>query len=202
MAVTVIAGLGNPGLEYRDTRHNVGFQVVDQLAADCRGEWKLQKKLHAQTAKVNFAGESIVLVKPETYMNESGVAVGAMMRYLKAPVDSVVVIYDEINLDLGRCKVSIRGSNGGHNGVASLLQHLGNGFVRYRIGIGSNPHKGKLTNWVLGKFNSEEKTLIESRIPEYINGLRLLVEQGTTVAMNQINTRIPTQSNNEPDSNE
>ncbi|WP_309397617.1 aminoacyl-tRNA hydrolase [Cerasicoccus maritimus] len=201
MAVTVIAGLGNPGTEYRGTRHNVGFQVVDCLAEKCGGEWKMQKKLQAQTAKINFAGDSILLVKPETFMNNSGVAVGAAMRYLKAPVDSVVVIYDEINLDLGRCKVSVKGSNGGHNGVASLLQHLGNGFVRYRIGIGGNPHKGQLTNWVLGKFTSEENNVIQSRIPDYLNGLKMLVEQGTTVAMNRINTRIPPTPKNESDSN-
>ncbi|WP_309386374.1 aminoacyl-tRNA hydrolase [Cerasicoccus frondis] len=202
MAVTVIAGLGNPGSEYRDTRHNVGFRVVDSLAEICRGEWKAQKKLRSQVTKVSFAGESIMLVKPDTYMNESGVAVGAVMRYLKAPVESVVVIYDEINLELGRCKISVSGSNGGHNGVASLLQHLGNGFVRYRIGIGGNPHKGQLTNWVLGKFTSDENSFIKSRVPDYIDGLRILAEQGTTVAMNRINTRIPPPSNHESDRND
>lgn len=202
MAVSVIAGLGNPGPEYRDTRHNVGFRVVDQLAAECRVEFKPQKKLYAQTAKANFAGHGVLLVKPETYMNDSGVALGAVMRYLKVPVESIVVIYDEINLEPGRCKISVRGSAGGHNGVSSLLQHLGNGFVRYRIGIGGNPHRGQLTNWVLGKFNTEEKAIIESRIPEYINGLKLLCGQGTTIAMNRINTRIPPPENHEPDSDQ
>jgi len=202
MAVSVIAGLGNPGPEYRDTRHNVGFQVVDRLAADSGVEWKLQKKLRALTAKIQFGGQAVTLVKPETYMNDSGVAVGAVMRYLKAPVESIVVIYDEINLELARCKISVRGSAGGHNGVASLLQHLGNGFVRYRIGIGGNPHGGQLTNWVLGKFTTDEKQLIQSHIPEYIGGLKLLAEQGATVAMNRINTRIPPPQKNEPDSDQ
>lgn len=202
MAVSVIAGLGNPGPEYRDTRHNIGFQIVDQLAAECGAEFKPQKKLNALTAKANFAGQTLTLVKPETYMNESGVALGAVMRYLKVPVDTIVVIYDEINLELGRCKISVRGSAGGHNGVSSLLQHLGNGFVRYRIGIGGNPHRGQLTNWVLGKFSTDEKQIIESRIPDYINGLKLLCGQGTTIAMNQINTRIPPPENHESDSDQ
>ncbi|GHB99143.1 aminoacyl-tRNA hydrolase [Cerasicoccus arenae] len=201
MAVSVIAGLGNPGLEYRDTRHNVGFQVVDQLAVACRAEWKLQKRLQAKMAKVTIAGQSIILVKPETYMNESGVALGAVMRYLKVPVETIVVIYDEINLELGRCKITINGSAGGHNGVASLLKHMGSGFVRYRIGIGGNPHRGDLINWVLGKFTNEENIHIQSQFPEYIDGLRLLAEQGTTIAMNRINTRISPPSNHEPDSN-
>lgn len=200
MAVSVIAGLGNPGPEYSDTRHNVGFQVVDQLAVKCGAEWKLQKKLRAQTAKVDFAGQSIWLVKPDTYMNDSGAAIGAVMRYQKVPVESILVIYDEINLELGRLKLSVRGSAGGHNGVSSCLQHLGDGFVRYRIGIGQNPRRGELTNWVLGKFTTEESTLITSRISEFLDGLELVVRQGTTTAMNRINTRIPPPEKHEPDS--
>ncbi|MEO0793930.1 MAG: aminoacyl-tRNA hydrolase [Verrucomicrobiota bacterium] len=200
MGVSVIAGLGNPGSEYRNTRHNVGYQVVDQLAQECQAEWKPQKRLKALVAKVNFAGQPLLLVKSETYMNDSGTALGAVMRFHKFPVDSLVAIYDEINLDLGRSKISVRGSAGGHNGVSSILQHVGNGFVRYRIGIGGKPNPGTdLAKWVLGKLNETEQQLITSRMPDYISGLRLLVREGTVSAMNKINTRIPPQKN-EPNS--
>jgi len=198
MAVSVIAGLGNPGPEYRQTRHNVGFQVIDALGEACKADWKSQKKQKALVAKVTFAGRAILLVKPETYMNDSGVALGAVMRYHKLAPESIAAIFDEINLEVGRCKISVRGGPGGHNGVASLLQHVGPGFIRFRVGVGGKPNRTTdLKNWVLGKFNDDEQQLIQSRTPEYLEGLRILVQLGPTAAMNRLNTRIPN-PNHEP----
>jgi len=201
MAVSIIAGLGNPGAEYRWTRHNVGFMVVTALGDACRAQWKRQKHSKALVANVSFADQKLLLVKPETFMNESGVALGALMRYHKQTPESIVAIYDEINLSLGQCKLSVRGSAGGHNGVASLLQHLGPGFIRFRIGIGGKPSRNSdLKNWVLGKFTEDEQTEIQSRMTGYWKGLEWLVRLGPETAMNRINTRIPN-SNNESNSN-
>lgn len=190
MSIAVIVGLGNPGPEYVGTRHNIGFAVVDALAAQLGASWKLDKKFHAETVKVSLTGQPVVLMKPQTYVNDSGRAVGAWLRFHRKPTAAATVIYDEINLDLGRLKLSISGSAGGHNGISSLLSEAGEGFVRYRIGIGSKGHpEMDLKDWVLGKFTAEEKGVIETQMPNYLSGLNLLHKQGIETAMNQLNTR-------------
>jgi len=136
MSIAVIAGLGNPGAEYVGTRHNVGFDVIDALAAECGVSWKLEKKFSAETARITLAGQSVVLMKPQTYVNDSGRALGAWLRFFRKPASQAAVVYDEINLDLGRLKLSTRGSAGGHNGIASLLSEAGDGFVVTSSGAG------------------------------------------------------------------
>lgn len=201
MAVSVIAGLGNPGAQYQGTRHNVGLWLVEHLATSLSADWKTQKRLQADLAKVVLDGHEVLLVRPHTYMNDSGLALGAVLRYHKLPATALAVVYDEINLPLGRCKVTVRGSAGGHNGIVSVLQHAGEGFVRFRIGIGGKPHRdADLKNWVLGKFTSDEKQVLESCRNDTLDGLRLLVREGATVAMNRINTRITT--TDEPNRNQ
>lgn len=202
MAVSVIAGLGNPGLEYRDTRHNVGLMAVERLATSLGADWKTQKRLRADLAKVRLGGHEVWLVRSHTYMNESGESVGAVLRYHKIPASDLAAVYDEINLEPGRCKITVRGSAGGHNGVASLLQHVGPDFVRVRVGVGGKPRKETdLKNWVLGKFSPEEKKLIESRLDLLLVGLETLVREGAPAAMKQINTR-STYNNHEPNRDE
>ncbi|QYY35256.1 aminoacyl-tRNA hydrolase [Ruficoccus sp. ZRK36] len=195
MSIAVIAGLGNPGTEYNGTRHNIGFAVVDALATEQGAVWKKEKKFQAETAKVSLAGEPVVLMKPLTYVNESGRALGAWLRFHRLTPSAAAVIYDEINLDLGRLKLSVNGSAGGHNGIASLLRDAGAGFLRYRIGIGSKTHPAMdLKDWVLGRFTEAENAVLTTRMPDYTKGLHLLLSRGVDAAMNQLNTRSHSES--------
>ncbi len=192
MPVTLLAGLGNPGAKYTGTRHNLGFAVVDALAAAEGLSWKHETRFEADVARWNVRpGETRWLVKPTTFMNESGRALRRLLDFHKLPVDALAVAYDEINIDLGRVKLSVSGSAGGHNGIASLLEHLGNGFVRYRLGIGSSdrPPGMDLADYVLGKFSPSEKQLIDQHLPFFVEGARLLFTSSPADAMNRLNRR-------------
>ena len=191
MSITLIAGLGNPGREYEATRHNLGWLVVEALARRERLTWKTQLKHESVVARWDFAPErTIYLAKPLTFMNDSGRAVGALARFYKIAPASVVVIYDDLTIDLGLVKVSVTGSAGGHNGVASLLEQYGDGFVRYRLGIGpKEPAQMDLKDFVLGKFSPSQNTLINQQFAHYLQGLDLLLTRGTEAAMNQLNRR-------------
>jgi len=203
MAISVIAGLGNPGAAYHHTRHNIGFQVVDVLAEHLRATWQREQRCKALVANVRIAGQPIHLLKPQTYMNASGASLAAFLRFYKLPDSALAVVYDEINLDRGRLKLSIGGSDGGHNGIADIMRRVGNEFLRYRIGLGTKTHpEMDLKDYVLGRFNAAEKAIIESQINHYIKGLELLVRQGPVLAMNHLNIRPNRKKANESDSNE
>lgn len=197
MSISLVAGLGNPGREYEDTRHNLGWVVVDALVHQLGLAWKKQAQFEAQVARWDRPGRaSCLFVKPLTFMNESGRAVGALARYHKLEPVAVAAVYDDTNIDLGRIKVTTTGSAGGHNGVASLLEHLGTGFARYRLGIGpKEPPQMDLKDFVLGKFTPAQHTLIQQTLPTYLNGLSLLLTDGPDRAMNLLNRR----ANNEPE---
>jgi PTH1 family peptidyl-tRNA hydrolase len=198
MSITLVAGLGNPGREYANTRHNLGFILLDALARKHALAWKMQPAHQAQTARWDNApggaggagGRTILLAKPQTYMNDSGAALQSLARYHKIPPSQIIVAHDDTNIDLGHIKVSLTGSAGGHNGIASILQRLGDGFIRYRLGIGPRrPPKMDLKDFVLGKFTTDQQTLLETTLPRYMDGLALLLEHGTARAMNTLNTR-------------
>ena len=194
MSITVIAGLGNPGSKYRNTRHNIGFAVVDKLALKLGGVWKHEAKFEAETAVVTYGDSKLMLVKPQTFMNASGRALGAILRYRKFAAPSLMVIYDDITLDVGRPKLSLNGSGGGHNGIADLLEQVGAGFARYRIGVGAKPHKEMdLADYVLSKFTQDEQTLLAALTPTFIEHILLVIDNGTEPAMNFINQRTATQ---------
>ncbi|AOS46386.1 Peptidyl-tRNA hydrolase [Lacunisphaera limnophila] len=197
MSVTLIAGLGNPGREYAATRHNLGFAVVDALAAAEGLKWKSDSRFESLTARWDVRpGVTRLLVKPQTFMNESGRALRALLDFHKVASDTLIVAYDDLNIDLGLVKVSVTGSAGGHNGVASLLEHLGGGFVRYRLGIGGpRPAGMDLKDYVLGKFTAEETTLIDQKTTTFVDGLRLLLTSTPAHAMNLLNRR----DHHEPD---
>lgn len=147
----LFVGLGNPGSEYARNRHNVGFLCVERIAsAHGCGPWK--KKFQALACEGEIAGERITLLKPQTYMNESGRAVGEAARFLKVPESDIVVFYDEIDLAPGKLKVKTGGGNAGHNGLRSISAHLGNDYVRVRIGVGHPRHKELVARWVLNDF--------------------------------------------------
>jgi PTH1 family peptidyl-tRNA hydrolase len=191
MSVTLIAGLGNPGREYAATRHNLGFTVVDALAAAEKLSWKHEPRFEAHLARWAVRpGVTRWLVKPQTFMNDSGRALRRLLDFHQLPVNALAVAYDDLTIDVGRVKVSVRGSAGGHNGVASLLEHTGSGFLRYRLGIGApRPAEMDLKDFVLGKFTEEETNLIQKQLTHFVAGLRLLIESGYARAMNSLNRR-------------
>ena len=191
MSVSLIAGLGNPGRDYAGTRHNLGFTVVEALAAAEGLPWKHEARFEAEVARWNVRpGVTRWLVKPQTFMNESGRALRRLLDFHHLPVDALVVAYDDLTIDAGRVKISVRGSAGGHNGVASLLAHLGSGFLRYRLGIGApRPPEMDLKDFVLGKFSPSEQTLIDQNLNSFVDGLKLLLASGPARAMNTLNRR-------------
>ncbi len=147
----LFVGLGNPGDEYARNRHNVGFMCVDRIAAAHGfGPWK--KKFQGFACEGEIAGERVLLLKPQTYMNESGRSVGEAARFLKIAEADIVVFYDEIDLAPGKLKVKTGGGNAGHNGLRSISAHLGNDYVRVRIGVGHPGNKELVARWVLNDF--------------------------------------------------
>ena len=160
----LIVGLGNPGAEYTNTRHNVGFMAIDAIAPT-DAAWKQEKK--AITAHCDIDGHKVIFVKPQTFMNNSGDAVGALVKFYKIPIENVVVIHDDMDLKFGTLREKIGGSSAGHNGVKSIDAVIGNDYKRIRIGIG-HPRDFDLSmdpaDWVLGKFNAEQLQQIKSII--------------------------------------
>lgn len=190
MAITVIAGLGNPGRKYCETRHNIGFDVVQSLASELNASFSTQAKFEADVAETRLADHKILLVKPLTFMNDSGRSISAILRYFKFEATSLLVVYDDITLDLGRVKLRVKGSAGGHNGVQDLLDSVGPGFARYRVGIGAKPHKEMdLAEYVLSTFKPTEKSILAERMSVFREHLKLIVDKGVDPAFNIINQR-------------
>lgn len=194
MSISLVVGLGNPGRDYANTRHNLGWIVIEALARKHGLSWKSSPTFEAEIARWDFApGRMLWLVKPLTFMNGSGTATAALARFYKLSAASVAVVYDDLNIDLGLVKVSITGSAGGHNGVASVLEHLGDGFARYRLGIGPKlPAQMYIKDFVLGKFTPDQLSIIDQKITHHVQGLELLLTRGSDQAMNQLNRRDPT----------
>ena len=190
MSISLVAGLGNPGRDYASTRHNLGWVVLDAFAKKLGLAWQAAPQFEAEIARWDSPGRTRWLVKPLTFMNDSGRAIGAVARYYKiAPVD-IAAVYDDLTIDLGLVKVTVTGSDGGHNGVTSLLEHLGDGFARYRLGIGpKDPPQMELTDFVLGKFTPAQHLLLTQKLDYHLQGLDLLLSRGTEAAMNQLNRR-------------
>jgi PTH1 family peptidyl-tRNA hydrolase len=191
MSISLVAGLGNPGRDYAGTRHNLGWVVVDAFARRLGLAWQAVPRFDAEVARWDLApGRTRWLVKPLTFMNDSGTALRSLASFHKVPTASILAIYDDLTIELGRVKVSVTGSAGGHNGVASLLEHLGDGFVRYRLGIGpKEPPQMDLKDFVLGKFTPDQLIFINQNLDHYLNGLALLLESGVAQAMNTLNRR-------------
>ena len=160
----LIVGLGNPGNEYKNTRHNVGFMAIDYLAPK-DANWKKEK--NALTTRAEIDGVNVILVKPQTFMNNSGDAVGPLMTFYKIPLENIVVIHDDMDLKLGNMREKVGGSSAGHNGIKSIDNAIGNEYRRIRIGIGHPRDFESVINpadWVLGKFDAEQLKQIKSVI--------------------------------------
>ncbi|MDX2158305.1 MAG: aminoacyl-tRNA hydrolase [Hyphomicrobiaceae bacterium] len=156
----LFVGLGNPGAKYARNRHNVGFMAVDRIAVAHNAEpWR--RKFQGHAAEVTIGGEKVLLLKPDTFMNESGRAVGEAARFHKVPIGDIVVLYDEIDLAPGKLKVKTGGGNAGHNGLRSISAHLDNDYVRVRIGVGHPGHKDQVANYVLNDFAKADRVWLE-----------------------------------------
>jgi len=182
----MIVGLGNPGNEYNATRHNVGFMAIDELARRWGiSSWK--KRNQALVAEYR-AAEPVVLIKPQTFMNLSGVAVGELARWYKVAPEDINVIFDDMDLPIGRLRLRMKGGSGGHRGIESLLTHLPNGnFARVRIGIDRPPTNWQVVDYVLSGFTSEEQPLLNEAIIRAGEAVECIVKQGISKAMNVYN---------------
>ena len=184
----LLVGLGNPGDKYDNTRHNVGFAAIDQLAEELLVP--VQKlKYRALTQSVELGGAKVLLMKPITYMNLSGEAVGEAARFFKIPADHVLVLSDDVSLPVGKLRIRRGGSAGGHNGLKSIIQHLGTDqFPRVKIGVGEKPHPDyDMADWVLGKFAGEDLKTITQAIERAGKAAACYIQDGPDKAMNKFN---------------
>ncbi|HID95187.1 MAG TPA: aminoacyl-tRNA hydrolase [Candidatus Latescibacteria bacterium] len=178
-----VIGLGNPGEQYRRTRHNIGSVVVERLAKCVGGKWKGGENCYLFT-RVLIEGTPVLLVKPTTFMNSSGIAVAELIRRFEVPITELVVVSDDVNLPLGKIRLRAKGSDGGHKGLASLIYHLGSEhFPRLRLGIGSPPEAVDLVDYVLSEFEGEELPKVEEMVSRAIVVIRVLVCAGIEKAM-------------------
>jgi PTH1 family peptidyl-tRNA hydrolase len=190
MFFPLVAALGNPGRDYAATRHNLGWVVLEALAAKHKLAWKTSAPFDAEVARWDVGGRTRWLLKPLTFMNDSGRSVAACARFYKIEPTDIAVVYDDLTIDLGLIKVTTTGSAGGHNGISSLLEHIESGFARYRLGVGpKQPPQMDMADFVLGKFTSEQQILVNQKLDSYIAGLELLLSRGVEPAMNQLNRR-------------
>ncbi len=194
----IIAGLGNPGKEYGNTRHNVGYDVIDALAEKYNIS-VLELKHKALLGKGNIEGQKVILMKPLTYMNLSGESLRMAMDYYKTDAEQeLIVISDDVSLPPGQLRVRKKGSAGGHNGLKNIIKMLGTeNFRRIRMGVGEKPKTYDLADWVLGHFNKEERAAIDEASEKAVQAVRLMLTEGTDAAMNVFNRKV--RADGEPD---
>ena len=184
----LVVGLGNPGEQYVYTRHNAGFLTIDELAE--RKQIPVQRLKHrALTNTVELAGVKVLLMKPVTYMNLSGEAVGEAARFYKIPPERVLVISDDVSLPLGKLRIRKSGSAGGHNGLKSIIQHLGTeAFPRLKIGVGGKPHPDyDMADWVLSRFTGEDKQVMDETVRRAADAVECFLKDGPDRAMGKFN---------------
>lgn len=187
----IIAGLGNPTQQYAGTRHNVGFDVIDRIADEYHISVETRKG-KALTGTGIISGRKVLLVKPQTYMNLSGESLRALADFYKIdPETELLVIYDDVSLDVGQLRIRKKGSAGGHNGIKSIISHLGtNVFMRIKIGVGEKPKEYDLADYVLGHFSKDDKEQMQEGYKRAIRAVELLVADETEQAMNEYNKKI------------
>lgn len=185
----LVVGLGNPGPEYARTRHNVGFLVADELCRALRADFSV-RKFGAEIAEATAGTERVWIMKPQTYMNHSGEAVGPALRWLKLGLDDLVVVHDDIELEAFRVQVKVGGGHSGNNGVKSVNAHVGGpDYPRVRVGVGRPPPPVDPADWVLGRFSKGQERELEECVAWASQAARAVVERGAVKAMNEFNRR-------------
>jgi PTH1 family peptidyl-tRNA hydrolase len=183
----LIIGLGNPGKEYRLTRHNVGFRVVDRLAREQGIQFKKRRE-GAQVGEGRVGREKVILAKPLTYMNKSGIAVEKLVKASGIPLDRLVVVHDDLDLSCGRMKIKEKGGHGGHKGVQSLIEQLGSAdFLRVKVGIGKPESPEQGADYVLSPFAGDERALVKESVGQAVEAIEAIIVSGKDQAMNMYN---------------
>ena len=182
----VVVGLGNPGAEYANTPHSVGFEVVDAIASEIGASWESRRAFSCLMAKGVFAGQQVMLVKPQTFMNLSGDSVAPVVKYHNATAADLLVVQDDIDLPVGRLRVRKGGSCGGHNGIRNIIERLGTQtFARLKVGVGKD--KSNVIGHVLGKFDPATRKVMDAVVAEAVKAVAAVLRDGPDKAMNQYN---------------
>lgn len=183
----LIVGLGNPDKEYENTRHNMGFNVIDKITKDC--DIKIsQSKFKGKYAVENIKGEKVILLKPQTYMNLSGESIIEFKNFYKIPNENIIVIYDDIDLEPGTIRIRKKGGPGTHNGMKSVVNCLQTeSFIRVRVGIGKPVYKDDMINYVIGQISSNEKEILVQGVKKAAEAVLSILEDGIDIAMNKFN---------------
>jgi PTH1 family peptidyl-tRNA hydrolase len=201
--IRMIVGLGNPGPEYAQTRHNAGFWLVDLLAQQHGGRFRTERKFAAELATVAVQGADVLLLKPQTFMNRSGGPVQAAAAYLKIPVEQILVVHDDLDLSPGDARLKQGGGHGGHNGLRSMISHLGPGFWRLRLGIGHPGNRAEVIDYVLQRPSREDEVLIQEAVADSADVIPILLGSGDQPAMHKLHSRgtppRPDRKGSEPD---
>lgn len=185
----LIIGLGNPGKEYIGTRHNIGFEAIDALAEDYSISVN-KSKFKALYGEGRVGSKKAILVKPQTYMNLSGESVKAFATWYKIKEEDILIIYDDVSLPPGKLRIRTKGSAGGHNGIKSIIQHLGtNEFERIKIGIGEKPQGWNLADYVLSRFTNAEQKIMNETMDDVVGATNTIMEKGIEDAMNKYNPK-------------
>lgn len=186
----IIVGLGNPGKQYENTRHNIGFDVIEKLAEE-ENVAVLEKKHKAIIGKGYVAGQKCILAKPQTFMNLSGESVRELIDYYKVDeTTQLIVISDDISLDVGQLRIRKKGSAGGHNGLKNIIAQLGHdSFIRIKMGVGEKPKGYDLADYVLGHFSVEERKLMDKAAQKAVEAIRMIITQDADMAMNAYNRK-------------
>jgi PTH1 family peptidyl-tRNA hydrolase len=188
--VQLIVGLGNPGSQYEATRHNAGFWFVDQLARAKGASFRRENKFHGEVCSINVDGGSVWLLKPMTFMNNSGQAVRALAQFYKIPAEAVLVVHDELDIPPGALRLKRDGGHGGHNGLRDIIAQLGSkAFLRLRVGIGHPGNSRDVTNYVLGRAGGDEQSEIEHALQDAMHCLPMIVSGDAQKAMNHLHSR-------------
>jgi len=187
----LIVGLGNPGTEYARTRHNAGFQFIDELAARQGGVFRSEPRHRAELARVRIAGAELWLLKPMSYMNHSGDPVRSVASFYKVPVESILVAYDELDFPAGVVRLKLGGGAAGHNGMRDVIAQMGDGFWRVRIGIGHPGDRAQVLDYVLGRPPAAEAQLIRAALLAAVDVVPVLLTEGSQIAMNRLHSGDP-----------
>lgn len=187
--IDLIVGLGNPGAQYEQTRHNAGFWLVDEIARLKGAHFRPDSKFSGDVCKVVVEGRELWLLKPDTFMNRSGQAVQKLASFYKIPVDQILVAHDELDLEPGTARLKTAGGHGGHNGLRDIIAHLGKDFQRLRIGIGHPGHRDQVTDYVLHRASQDDQIAIDNAIDDALRVLPLLAEGSWEKALHRLHSK-------------